>query len=122
MIKITDRKPVKIGDKEKAYILNNYQDYSNNKLGSIFGCSADTVARQIRKLRLKRTKMDKQKIVTMLEDFWCNNLPVKTAASRHGFNDSTASNHISSLFFKKLSDQTKIIVMQSKINDDSPFF
>jgi len=121
MISIKDKKPVKIGEKEIAYIIANYQDYSNVKLGAIFNCSADTVARVIRKLGLKRPVTDRRKVVEMLEDYWCNNLAVTVAAKKHGFIDGTASGYISHLFFRKLSDDTKIIVMQSKMNDDWRF-
>lgn len=113
-------KAPKISDEDRIFIKDNYHLYTNKEFAITFKCSQPLINVTMRQLGLTRpnarTSYDERlKIANMLEEFWCGNMDISMLARKYGISVNTTSRYISTLFYKKLNEQTKVITLKSKV-------
>lgn len=105
------------------YIRNNWKNKSDGEIANKLNlklCTVETLRRSMRLLRprVASKKIDPNILADMCTMF-ANGFMISQIAVKYNLANATISNHISRYWFKKMeSENTKVIVLQSKINQD----
>lgn len=110
-----------VSDEAKAFILSNYTECSNIELGKCTQLPVSSVHGflkrngLIRKRRLYYIDPElKEMMGKLLEDYFMGQSAVKLS-EKYKVSQGTISRFVSMMFFKKLDDDTEVIVMESKV-------
>lgn len=57
-----------------------------------------------------------QEVVSLIEDYFANEFSIRGLAKKYNVSEYSANRYVSRCFFKKLSDETEVVVRYSKVS------
>lgn len=105
------------------YIRNNWKDKSDGEIATKLKlkiCTVETLRRSMRLFRPRFNSNKKQpKVIADMCVMFANGFMISQIAVKYNLSNATVANHLTKYWFKKMpSEDTKVIVRQSKINQD----
>lgn len=102
------------------YVRENFMTMSDKELSFALSVSVDTIENYRRKQNLhrpsKRSPEYFRKIGAMYQAYVIEQPTLKDLAKRFGMSEQMASNHISKIMPRRITDESKFITLPSKIN------